>query len=93
MILRRGSNSRHWYQVSEIDRVLPLALQHLFAKEMNATTISLTSSHVSLISQQREIAQLILIINESNYQVVNLCQDLPTEYAVILGLFEERSNL
>jgi hypothetical protein len=45
-----------WYQVSENDRVLPLALQHLFAKEMNATTISLTSSHASLVSHRREIA-------------------------------------
>ncbi|MGC2574555.1 MAG: alpha/beta hydrolase [Candidatus Nitrosopolaris sp.] len=49
-----------WYQVSENDRVLPPALQHLFAKQMNATTISLTSSHASLVSHPREIAQLIL---------------------------------
>ena len=32
----------------------------IFAKEMNATTISLPSSHASLVSHPTEIAQLIL---------------------------------
>jgi pimeloyl-ACP methyl ester carboxylesterase len=41
-----------WYQVSENER--------LFAKQMNATTISLHSSHASLVSHPNEIAQLIL---------------------------------
>jgi pimeloyl-ACP methyl ester carboxylesterase len=49
-----------WYQVSENDRVLPPTLQHFFAKQMNAITISLPSSHASLVSHPNEIAQLIL---------------------------------
>ena len=49
-----------WYQVSENDRNLSPAVEHLFAKQMNATTISLPSSHLSLLSHPKEVAQLIL---------------------------------
>jgi pimeloyl-ACP methyl ester carboxylesterase len=49
-----------WYQVSENDRVTPPDVQRMFAKQMNAITISLPSSHVSLISHPNEIAQLII---------------------------------
>jgi pimeloyl-ACP methyl ester carboxylesterase len=49
-----------WYQVSENDHVIPPAVERMFAKEMNATTISLPSSHASLVSHPTEIAQLIL---------------------------------
>ena len=49
-----------WYQVSENDRMIPPAVEHMFAKQMNATTISLPSSHASLVSHSNEIAQLIL---------------------------------
>jgi pimeloyl-ACP methyl ester carboxylesterase len=49
-----------WYQVSENDRVIPPALERMFAKQMNATTILLPSSHASLVSHPNEIAQLIL---------------------------------
>ena len=49
-----------WYQVSENDHVIPPALEHMFAKQMNATTISLPSSHASPVSHPNEIAQLIL---------------------------------
>jgi pimeloyl-ACP methyl ester carboxylesterase len=49
-----------WYQVSENDRMIPPAAEHLFAKQMNAATISLPSSHASLVSHPEEIAQLIL---------------------------------
>jgi pimeloyl-ACP methyl ester carboxylesterase len=49
-----------WYQVSENDRNIPPAVEHLFAKQMNATTISLPSSHLSLLSHPKEVAQLIL---------------------------------
>jgi pimeloyl-ACP methyl ester carboxylesterase len=48
------------YQVSENDRMIPPAAERLFAKQMNATTISLPSSHASLVSHPNEIAQLIL---------------------------------
>jgi pimeloyl-ACP methyl ester carboxylesterase len=49
-----------WYQVSENDHVIPPAVEHMFAKQMNATTISLPSSHASLVSHPNEIAQLNL---------------------------------
>ncbi len=49
-----------WYQISENDHAIPPALEHQFAKQMNATTISLPSSHASLVSHPHEIAQLIL---------------------------------
>jgi pimeloyl-ACP methyl ester carboxylesterase len=51
---------RTWYQVSENDRSIPPALQHTFAKQMNATTISIPSSHLSLVSHPKQVAQLIL---------------------------------
>jgi pimeloyl-ACP methyl ester carboxylesterase len=49
-----------WYQVSENDRIIPPAVEQMFAKQMNVTTISLPSSHASLVSHPNEIAQLIL---------------------------------
>ena len=49
-----------WYQISENDHLIPPAAQHLFAKQMNATTISLASSHASYISHPNEIAAFIL---------------------------------
>lgn len=49
-----------WYQISENDRIIPPDAERLFAQRMNATTISLPSSHASLASHPNEIAQLIL---------------------------------
>jgi pimeloyl-ACP methyl ester carboxylesterase len=52
-----------WYQISENDRIIPPYMQHMFAKKMNATTtttISLPSSHLSIVSYPKKIAQLIL---------------------------------
>ncbi len=49
-----------WYQVSENDRIIPPAVEQMFAKQMNVTTISLPSSHGPLVSHPNEIAQLIL---------------------------------
>jgi pimeloyl-ACP methyl ester carboxylesterase len=49
-----------WYEVSEYDHAIPPAVERMFAKQMNATTISLPSSHASLVSHPTEIAQLIL---------------------------------
>ena len=40
--------------------MIPPAVEQMFAKQMNATTISLPSSHASLVSHPTEIAQLIL---------------------------------
>ena len=49
-----------WYEVSENDRMIPPDLERQFAKQINATTISLSSSHVPMVSHPKEIAQLIL---------------------------------
>jgi pimeloyl-ACP methyl ester carboxylesterase len=49
-----------WYQISESDLMIPPAAQHNFAKQMNATTISINASHASYVSHPDEIAKLIL---------------------------------
>ena len=49
-----------WFEVSEGDHIIPPDAQRQFAQRMNATTISLNSSHASLVSHPDEIAQLIL---------------------------------
>ena len=56
-----------WYQVSENDRMIPPAVEQMFAKQMNATTISLPASHASLESHPNEIAQLILNATHFSY--------------------------
>ena len=48
-----------WYQVSTEDRTINPELQRFLAQRMKATTIELRSSHVSLLSHPREIADLI----------------------------------
>jgi pimeloyl-ACP methyl ester carboxylesterase len=53
-----------WYQISENDLLLPPDLQQLYSERMNATTLSLNSSHASLISHPNEVAQLILNATE-----------------------------
>jgi len=49
-----------WYQISEDDHMIPPDAERLFAKQMNATTLSINSSHASPVSHPEEIAQLIL---------------------------------
>jgi pimeloyl-ACP methyl ester carboxylesterase len=49
-----------WFEVSEGDHIIPPDVQRQFAQRMNATTISLNSSHASLVTHPDEIAQLIL---------------------------------
>ena len=49
-----------WYQVSDNDHSIPPDIERMFAKQMNATTISLPASHVSYVSHPDEIAKLIL---------------------------------
>lgn len=49
-----------WFEVSEGDHIIPPDIQRNFAKRMNATTISLNSSHASLVTHPDEIAELIL---------------------------------
>jgi pimeloyl-ACP methyl ester carboxylesterase len=50
-----------WYQVSTEDRTIDPGLERFLAKRMKATTIELASSHVSLVSHPKEIADLILV--------------------------------
>ena len=50
-----------WYQVSTEDRTIDPGLERFLAKRMKATTIELDSSHVSLVSHPKEIADLILL--------------------------------
>jgi pimeloyl-ACP methyl ester carboxylesterase len=49
-----------WFEVSESDHIIPPDAQRQFAQRMNATTISLNSSHASLVTHPNEIAELIL---------------------------------
>ena len=49
-----------WYQISENDKSIPPDIERMFAKQMNATTISLPASHVSYISHPNEVADFIL---------------------------------
>jgi pimeloyl-ACP methyl ester carboxylesterase len=49
-----------WYQISEGDHAIPPAVEQMFAKQMNATTISINASHASYVSHPNEIAQFIL---------------------------------
>jgi pimeloyl-ACP methyl ester carboxylesterase len=49
-----------WYAVSTEDRTINPDLERFMAKRMNAHTIEIDSSHVSLISHPQEVANLIL---------------------------------
>jgi len=49
-----------WYQISTSDLMIPPDAQQKFAKQMNATTISINASHASYVSHPNEIAKLIL---------------------------------
>jgi len=49
-----------WYAVSTQDRTIDPGLQRYVARRMNATTVELASSHVSLLSHPQEVAMLIL---------------------------------
>lgn len=49
-----------WFQVSENDHLIPPDAERMFAQRMNATTISIPSSHASLVSHPNEVAQFIL---------------------------------
>jgi len=49
-----------WYQVSEKDQMIPPELERQMAKHIGAKTISLPTSHASLVSQPKAIADLII---------------------------------
>jgi pimeloyl-ACP methyl ester carboxylesterase len=54
-----------WYQVSENDQMIQPDTERMFASRTKATTISLPSSHASLVSRPLEVAELILEACES----------------------------
>jgi pimeloyl-ACP methyl ester carboxylesterase len=49
-----------WYAVSKLDQTINPDLERFLAKRMNATTVELEAGHLSLVSQPRQIADLIL---------------------------------
>jgi pimeloyl-ACP methyl ester carboxylesterase len=48
-----------WYLISTLDRMIPPSLQQMFASRMKATTISVRSSHASIVSHPEEVFELI----------------------------------
>ena len=51
---------KSWYQASENDQMIPPDTERMMASRAKAATISLPSSHASLVSHPREVANLIL---------------------------------
>lgn len=49
-----------WYVVSAQDRVVSVELERMFAERMGATTSEVDASHLSILSQPRAIAQIVL---------------------------------
>jgi pimeloyl-ACP methyl ester carboxylesterase len=47
-----------WFQISESDHIIPPDAERLFAKQMNATIVSINASHASLVSQPDQTAEL-----------------------------------
>jgi len=48
-----------WYLISTLDRIIPPATQQMFASRMKATTISVPSSHASIVSHPFQVFELI----------------------------------
>lgn len=48
-----------WYLISENDQMIPPATQQMFASRMKATTISVPSSHASIVSHPYQVFELI----------------------------------
>ncbi len=53
-------NKPSWYVVAKEDRTIPPAVESDSAKRMNATILTLSSSHVPMISQPEAVASFIL---------------------------------
>ena len=49
-----------WYIVSKLDSAIPPDEERFFAKRMKATTTELNASHVSMLSQPKAVAAVIL---------------------------------
>ena len=52
-------NKPSWFVIAAHDRVVAPALQAMFAERMNATSITLSSSHVAMLSQPYVVASFI----------------------------------
>ncbi|EGG18012.1 hypothetical protein DFA_06678 [Cavenderia fasciculata] len=48
-----------WYQISDEDRILPLAAQTAMSAMVNAKVLHLPASHASLITKDKEVAKFI----------------------------------
>jgi pimeloyl-ACP methyl ester carboxylesterase len=48
-----------WYLISTNDLIIPPSLQQMFASRMKATTISVRSSHASIVSHPEAVFELI----------------------------------
>lgn len=55
-----GAGAPSFYTVSKNDRTINPDLERFMAKRMNATTIELDASHLSIISKAKEVADLIM---------------------------------
>jgi len=51
---------KSWYQVSANDQMIPPDTERMMASRAKAETITLQSSHASLVSHPKEVAELIL---------------------------------
>ena len=51
---------KSWYQVSDNDQMIPPDTERMMASRAKATTVSLKSSHASLVSHPKDVAELIL---------------------------------
>jgi pimeloyl-ACP methyl ester carboxylesterase len=49
-----------WYQVSSEDRMIPPPAEQFMAERMKAKTITLPSSHVTMLSHPKEVAEFVL---------------------------------
>jgi pimeloyl-ACP methyl ester carboxylesterase len=52
-------NKPSWFVIAAHDRVVAPALQAMFAERMNATSITLSTSHVAMLSQPYAVASFI----------------------------------
>ena len=82
-----------WYQVSENDHMIPPDAERMFAKQMNATTISLPSSHASLVSHPNEVAQLILNAAQKDHSYNPTYDDVKSSIDIIPELFKRSKFL
>ena len=48
-----------WYLISENDQMIPPATQQMFSSRMKATTVSVPSSHASIVSHPYQVFELI----------------------------------